>query len=59
MRFPESLPLGAPKVQRFVWLDALVRVLAHPRLRHLPFELETPNDVPGYGREIALLRAAQ
>ena len=29
----------------------------HPALRHLPFYLETPNDVPGYGREIAWLRS--
>ena len=55
-------PLGAHKDRHakigegHIGLDALVRVLAHPRLRHLPFELETPNDVPGYGREIALLR---
>ena len=57
-------PLGAHKDRHakigegHIGLDALVRVLAHPRLRHLPFELETPNDVPGYGREIALLRGA-
>jgi deoxyribonuclease-4 len=39
-----------------IGLDALVRVLSHPSLRHLPFELETPNDVAGYAREIQLLR---
>jgi deoxyribonuclease-4 len=26
-------------------------------LRHLPFCLETPNELPGYQREIALLRS--
>ena len=55
-------PLGAHKDRHakigegHIGIDALVRVLEHPLLRHLPFELETPNDVPGYGREIALLR---
>ena len=28
----------------------------HPALRHLPFCLETPNELPGYAREIALMR---
>ena len=37
-------------------LQAIARVINHPRLRHLPFFLETPNDLAGYGREIALLK---
>ena len=37
--------------------EALARVVRHPALRHLPFCLETPNELPGYAREIALLRA--
>lgn len=36
--------------------DALVRVINHEKLRHLPFILETPNDDEGYAREIAFLR---
>ena len=36
--------------------EALGRVVRHPALRHLPFCLETPNELPGYAREIALLR---
>ena len=40
-------------------LDALVRVINHPALRDLPFYLETPNDLAGYGEEIALLRSLQ
>ncbi|CAK7073441.1 MAG: putative endonuclease 4 [Desulfovibrio sp.] len=32
------------------------RIINHPALRLLPFCLETPNDVPGYAKEIALLR---
>jgi len=37
-------------------LEAIVRIINHPRLRHLPFYLETPNEVSGYAAEIALLR---
>ncbi|MBQ4334955.1 MAG: endonuclease IV, partial [Myxococcaceae bacterium] len=37
-------------------MEAIARVINHPRLRHLPFFLETPNDLAGYGREIALLK---
>ena len=36
--------------------EALVRVINHPALRDLPFCLETPNELPGYEAEIALLR---
>lgn len=38
-------------------LDALVRMIRHPKLRHLPFILETPNQLEGYAREIELLRS--
>ena len=37
-------------------LDAIARVINHPRLRHLPFYLETPNELEGYAAEIKLLR---
>ena len=40
-----------------IGLEALTRVVRHPALRDLPFCLETPNDLPGYAREIALMRA--
>lgn len=40
-----------------IGLDAMTRIINHPRLRHLPFYLETPNDEAGYGEEIALLRS--
>ena len=39
-----------------IGLDALARVIKHPALRELPFILETPNELPGYEAEIALLR---
>ncbi len=37
-------------------LEALERIINHPALRELPFYLETPNDLAGYGREIALMK---
>ena len=39
-----------------IGLEALTRVINHPQLQELPFILETPNDLDGYAREIALLR---
>ena len=39
-------------------LDALSRVINHPKLRHLPFFLETPNELEGHAEEIAVLKAA-
>ena len=39
-----------------IGLEALVRVINHPQLAHLPFILETPNEHDGYAKEIALLR---
>lgn len=39
-----------------IGLDALRRVSGHPKLCHLPFILETPNDLSGYAKEIRLFR---
>ena len=36
--------------------EALGRVVRHPALQGLPFVLETPNELPGYARESALLK---
>ena len=41
-----------------IGLEALTRVVRHPALKDLPFCLETPNELPGYAAEIALLRQA-
>lgn len=38
-------------------LEAISRIINHPKLRHLPFFLETPNELDGYKNEIELLRA--
>ncbi len=37
-------------------LATFEKVINHPKLCHLPFYLETPNELPGYAREIALLK---
>ena len=39
-----------------IGLEAFGRIVNHPRLRELPFCLETPNELPGYAREISMLR---
>lgn len=55
-------PLGAHKDRHakigegHIGADALIRVINHPRLKNLPFILETPNDIDGYAREIEFLR---
>lgn len=38
-------------------IEAISRIINHPQLKGLPFELETPNDLEGYAREIKLLRS--
>lgn len=40
-----------------IGLDAVKRIINHPKLRNLPFFLETPNDSEGYAKEITLLKA--
>lgn len=39
-----------------IGLEALRAFVHRPELSSLPFVLETPNDLPGYAREIAMLR---
>ncbi len=36
--------------------DAIVRIINHPKLRDIPFNLETPNELDGYQQEIAFLK---
>lgn len=58
-------PLGSHKDRHetigngHIGLEALVRIINHPQLHHLPFVLETPNDLDGYAREIQLLRGLE
>lgn len=37
-------------------LEGISRIINHPKLRDLPFFLETPNELPGYQAEINLLK---
>ena len=41
-----------------IGLNALVRVICHPKLKEIPFILETPNDDEGWTKEISLLKEA-
>jgi len=41
-----------------IGLDTITRIINHPKLRHLPFFLETPNELPGHAKEIKILREA-
>lgn len=57
-------PLGARKDRHakigegMIGYEALARVVCHPALKNLPFYLETPNELDGYAREIAMMRKA-
>lgn len=56
-------PIGAHKDRHekigegHIGLEALKNIVTHPKLKHLPFYLETPNELDGYAKEIALLRS--
>lgn len=57
-------PLGAHKDRHqkigegYLGLEAFNRIINHPKLRNLPFFLETPHDdISGYGKEIGILRS--
>ena len=58
-------PMGSHKDRHevigggFIGLEALVNVVNHPALKGLPFYLETPNELPGYAAEIALMRSRE
>lgn len=39
-----------------IGLETFRQIINHPALRNLPFYLETPNELDGYAREIAMLR---
>ncbi|MBC6695632.1 deoxyribonuclease IV [Terrisporobacter mayombei] len=40
-----------------IGLEAITRIINHPKLRNLPFLLETPNELEGYSKEIELLKS--
>ena len=57
-------PLGAHKDRHarlgegYIGLETFKKIVNHPALKHLPFYLETPNDLEGYGKEIQMMREA-
>lgn len=56
-------PLGSHKDRHaclgegFIGLETFAAIVNHPALSSLPMVLETPNELPGYAREIATLRS--
>lgn len=40
----------------YIGIEAITRIINHPKLKHLPFFLETPNELSGYAKEIEILR---
>ena len=56
-------PLGAAKDRHekigegFLGLEGITNIINNPRIAHLPFYLETPNELDGYAAEIALLKS--
>lgn len=55
-------PLGSRKDRHaligegFIGAEAIISAMNHPKLRGLPFILETPTDLEGHGKEIAFLK---
>jgi len=55
-------PIGAHKDRHekigdgTIGIEALERIINHPKLCNLPFFLETPNELEGYQKEIELLK---
>ncbi len=42
--------------QGTIGIEAITRIINHPKLHHLPFFLETPNELEGHQEEITKLR---
>lgn len=55
-------PLGSHKDRHevigggYIGMAAIEKIINHPLLCQLPFYLETPNELPGYAKEISILR---
>ncbi len=56
-------PIGAHKDRHekigegYIGTEAFERIINHPQLKDLPMFLETPNELDGYAKEIALLKS--
>ncbi len=40
----------------YIGIEAFEKIINHPKLRNLPFFLETPNELDGYAKEIKILK---
>lgn len=40
----------------YIGVDAMKKIINNPRIKHLPFLLETPNELDGYKAEIEILK---
>jgi len=40
----------------YIGLDGILNLINHPRLKGLPFILETPNELDGYAKEIKIIK---
>lgn len=56
MPFGSRKDRHAPIGEGEIGMESLLNVLKHPRLRDLPFYLETPFDDAGHKKEIAMIR---
>ncbi len=56
-------PFGAHKDRHakigegYIGTEAIARVINHPRLKNIPFILETPNELDGYAKEIRIIKS--
>lgn len=39
-----------------IGLEAITRIINHPKLKNIPFFLETPNELDGHGKEVEMLK---
>ena len=55
-------PLGAHKDRHekigegYFGLESIKKIINNPRIKHLPFYLETPNELDGYKKEVEMLK---
>ena len=58
-------PIGSRKDRHekigegYIGIEAFKKIINHPKLHALPFYLETPNDIEGYGKEIEMLKGVR
>ena len=56
MPFGAKKDRHAPLGEGEIGLNAIINILTHPKLKDLPFFLETPFDEEGHKKEIKMIR---